>query len=219
MAKAGTSRLRKSGKKTNDEGDWPLSSLVRGVYQAGLWACPFWHFIDNRERDKKREAKQAKQRWDPGPWNRRRAVWVVGWLALLVLLWALPVTPDRPFAYVCAGLALWRLLEIFVTGLGTVLDATNQPHARDLETIAIYAFQLALIFAICERALPSGDFSNTPSTQLDYIYVSWTNLTTLGNSYYPHSELAKITTGLTAGFGLFLVGVLLAFGINKIRKS
>jgi hypothetical protein len=199
-------RKQESGVKRAPEGDWPLTTLARCMYQAGLKGCLSYWVIDKPEK---------KWTRTPAFWDRWRAAWVIGSLAFLIVIWAISLDP--PLAYVCAGLALWRLFGIFLTGLGTVLNKQTQAHARDLETIGIYAIQLALIFAIVERALPARDFQNTPSSPLDYLYISWTNLTTLGNSYYPQHELAKLTTGLTAASGLFLVGVLLAFGINKVK--
>jgi hypothetical protein len=54
----------------------------------------------------------------------------------------------------------------------------------------------------------------------DFLYISWTNMTTLGNDIYtPANDTARVLQMLTAASGLFLFGVLLAFGISRFPKA
>jgi preprotein translocase subunit SecG len=153
----------------------------------------------------------------------RRALWVLGSLFLLFALWL--VNPGPPLAKgIFAFVAAWRLLEIFTTGLGTSLEEERQVRARSLVTIAIYALQVTLIFAVLYHSLSTDDFVSNPGHShaahaTDYFYVSWTNVTSLGSTYDPTTGLARLLSVLTTTFGIFLLGVLLAFGIDAVKKD
>ncbi len=117
-----------------------------------------------------------------------------------------------------------RLLEILVTGLGTALGQQAQARARNLITIGIYSVQLTLIFAILYHSFATSDFvatgsnSHEPHAASAYLYISWTSITSLGNeSLTPTTDMARFLEISTTTAGIFLLGVLLAFGIGEIQ--
>ena len=191
--------------------EWSLDKVGLGVLRVTLHACGFWWLID-----------RAESNGRSGNWDRRRAFWVVGWLLALTAMWM--INPEAEGLRIFFGLlAGWRLLEVCVTGLGTALAQEQQVRARSLVTIAIYGVQLTLIFAILYHSFAATDFvtNSAPAAHLassDYLYISWTNITSLGNSTYsPTSEVARFLEVGTTTAGILLLGVLLAFGINEVK--
>lgn len=190
---------------------WSLERKAFRVFWVLLLCCPFWWRIDS----KKKLSQQTLE--------ERRARWVIGWLIPLVALWLL--NPGLGLLKgLAAFLALYRLLEILVTGLGTALDQLDQARARSLVTIVFYALQMTLIFAILYHTFTptnfveeSGPTSTPASSPLDYAYISWTNITSLGNAYQPKGNPARLLEALTTTAGIFLLGVLLAFGIDASK--
>jgi len=201
--------------ETLDAIKWPLERVALCVLWMLLLFCPFWWWIDWRQA---RRPNSPEARWD-----ERRANWVLGWVVVLLVLWLVnPASTDlKVFFAVLAGV---RLLEVFTTGLGTALQEQQQVRARNLVTIAFYFVQLTLIFAILYHCLATTDFGPaTDSTHLDasravdYLYISWSNITSLGNSaYVPEGDTARFLEVLTTTSGILLLGVLLAFGIGEV---
>jgi hypothetical protein len=193
-----------------NEHRWPLEVGALWLHGLLLRLCAFWWFIDRRESEDKY-----------GTWDNARAAWVVCWLIVLIVLWA--INPSGILSEIFSVLAVLRLVEIVTSGLGTILDRRQQARVRSLVTIAIYAIQVALIFAILEHSWASNAFINGhthASHAFDFLYISWTDMTTLGNNIYtPANDIARVLQMLTAASGLFLFGVLLAFGINRLPKS
>ena len=74
--------------------------------------------------------------------------------------------------------------------------------AGDLVTIGVYVAQVMLIFAILYHSLATSSFITeangcvTPASRpSDYLYVSWSALTTVGNSVYvPADSMARYRT-------------------------
>jgi hypothetical protein len=95
--------------------EWPLEKGAIRILWLLLLLCPFWWLIDRREPDNETERKAQKDRL-----NLQRACWVVGWLALLGVIWIINPDPSA-WKWFFAGLALMRLLEIFTSGLGTIV--------------------------------------------------------------------------------------------------
>jgi hypothetical protein len=201
--------------------EWPLERLAFRFLWLLLLFCPFWVAIDRRE-SKLRALTHA----DTERFNISRRCWVLGWWALLVGLWFW--NPGHcGFKTLAAVLAALRLVEIFTTALGTVLEQAQQVGARNLVTIGIYVVQVMLIFAILYHSLATSSFvsdvngsTSTASRPSDYLYISWSALTTVGNSVYvPINSMARYLSVLTTTFGALLLGVLLAFGINSINEG
>ncbi len=191
-----------------------------------LLLCMFWWCIDrleplkaeNENEGEKEVREELKNRL-----NLQRAYWVTGWLFLLGAIWLINPGPSS-WRLLFAGLALMRLLEIFTSGLGTVLRQKTQVGASNLVTIAIYAAQLVLIFAILDHSFATTEFvteSGAHATRAsDYLYISWSDLTTIGNNIYaPQNSVARYLELLTTTSGLLLLTVLVAFGINIVKPK
>lgn len=203
-----------------EEVKWPLERGALRLLWLLLLLCPFWWAIDSLEPSESGwRGDESRARWD-----QRRAYWVIGWLILLVAMWLINPAPSA-WKWFFAALALIRLLEIFTTGLGTILRQEQQVRARNLITIVLYAVQLTFIFAILMHSFAAADFgpdvSGGPSASqpFDYLYISWSSIATLGSTYQPETDLARILEVLAATSSLFLFGVLIAFGIGVVENE
>ena len=193
---------------------WSLERLAFRFFWVLLLLCPFWWAIDS----KKKLSRQTRE--------ELRAQWVLAWLVPLIGFWL--ANPASGFwRGVAAFFALCRLFEILITGLGTALKQSEQARARNLVTIALYAIQVTLIFAILYRSFTPTSFiiagspALTPASDFfDYFYISWSNITSLGNNIYvPRGDLARLLEVSTTTAGIFLLGVLLAFGIDAAKDD
>jgi hypothetical protein len=194
--------------------EWPLERGAIRLLWLLLLLCPFWWWIDRLE--------PVSEEADKERWEQFRAWWVTGWLALLITIWL--VSPGSSFwRGFLAAIALVRLLEIFVTGLGTMLRQEGQVRARNLVTIVVYVVQVMLIFAIFDHSFAMNHFKNgsgeVASRASDYLYISWSNIVTLGSSYHPQNAAARFLEVLTTTSSVFLLSVLLAFGIDEASKE
>ncbi len=202
--------------------EWPLDRGARVIFCGLKKICLFWWCIDHPE-EKRR--KKDPCTFDKATWDMRRAIWVMGWLFVLVVLWLW--NPGSFALKIIIGvLAAWRLFEVAVTGLGTALNDDGQVRARSMITIGIYAFQLTFAFAILYHSFAATQFAagegatGPAHDATDYLYISWANITSLGtDSYVPTNDAARFLEVLTTTFGILLLGVLLAFGINDVKKS
>jgi hypothetical protein len=208
--------------KKDERGDWLLDRGAFCFFWILLLLCPFWWLIDRRE-----PVPPTKQ--EEKEWNRRRALWVVGWLVGLLGIWLINPAPIG-WKVAFALLAGVRLLEVFTSGLGTVLKQTQQARARSLVTIGIYAAQLTLIFAILYHSVATEHFVKDPSGPTsppahataapDYLYISWSDLTTHNNNTYsPDGDIARLLQVSATTSGVLLLGVLLAYGINAVNEE
>jgi hypothetical protein len=192
------------------EDRWPLEVGAFWFHGLLLRLCAFWWIIDRREGED-----------ENGSRDKFRALWVISWLTLLIVMWA--ANPTGTLSKVFVVIAVLRLVEIFTSGLGTLLERRQYARVRSLITIAIYTLQVALIFAILEHGLAGNAFVSGHShatSAFDFLYISWTNMTTLGNDIYtPANDTARILQMLSSASGLFLFGVLLAFGISRFPKA
>lgn len=199
---------------------WYLAKWALHFQEALLRACAFWWVIDHPETKdgEKKEAGKKNRNWD-----RCRAWWVLGTLLALIILWFL--NPAPCWARISVGfVAAYRLFEILVTGLGTALGQKAQVRARSLITIGLYAVQVTLIFAILYHSFAMTGFAVTQSDCgavlgiWDYLYISWASITSLGNeTFAPITAEARFLEVGTTTAGIFLFGVLLAFGINEAK--
>jgi len=196
--------------------DWPLEKRAYGLLWLLLPLCLFWWLIDKREPVGKTE-KEVEEL--TAEWNRRRANWVLSWLVLLGALWLL--SPGGGIGRIVVGvIAAFRLLEIFVTGLGTILDQSQQVRARNVITILIYAIQAMLIFAILYHSFAATGFLPHPHRPSDFLYISWAAMASLGNSTFtPSSTAARFLEVATTTTSVFLLGVLLAYGIDAVKPQ
>ena len=91
-----------------------------------------------------------------------------------------------------AALAVWRWLEILLTGIGNILRINKSEVTRRLLTVGLLGIQVPLIFSVVGEGLlrDSPNWQGTapgasgfPDGPMEWLYVSWTNVFTLGNRY------------------------------------
>jgi hypothetical protein len=202
------------------EPNWVLETWARGLLEVVRRPFLSYRLIDCREEAELENQRAAgrsaapKRKWDKG-----RAFYLLGWLVVLFLAWL--INPGVGWVMIVVGLlASWRLLEILVTGLGTALGQTAQVRARNLVTIGVYGLQMTLIFAIVYHSFATTGFGGGTLASSDYLYISWAAVTSLGNdTFRATSEGARFLEVATTTAGIFLLAVLLAFGINEVKKT
>jgi hypothetical protein len=106
------------------EDRWPLEVGAFWFHGLLLRLCAFWWVIDRREGED-----------ENGSRDKIRAWWVVSSLAILMVMWA--ADPSGILSKVFAIIAVLRLVEIFTSGLGTLLERRQYARVRSLITIAI----------------------------------------------------------------------------------
>jgi hypothetical protein len=195
--------------------EWPLDIGAAWAYSFLLRLCISWWLID----------RFGKYKNSPDG-DRGRAAYVMVWLAILGALWFASPTNGTCMA-IFGAIASIRWLEIATTCLGLVLDRREPVRARRLITIAIYALQIVLIFAILDHSWVALEFTmadgHTHATQIfdrfDYLYMSWTDMTTLGNNFIPLSKLAGFFQFATTTSGILLLGVVAARAISASESG
>jgi hypothetical protein len=205
--------------------NWVLERWAIAAVNCLRYACLFFYFIDLWEaRELAKLKKEEKPEIPKRNWDLGRALWLLGSLALFIALWW--INPgDSDAKLVFGGVAGWRLYEILVTGFGTALGQRAQVRARNLVSIVIYGLQLTLIFAILYHSFATAGFappeaeSGSGLASSDYLYISWSAITSLGSTFEPTTEPARFLEVATTTAGIFLLGVLLAFGINEVQKK
>lgn len=141
------------------------------------------------------------------------------WLAGLIVMWLISPTYE-PLRLIFGVLAGLRLLEIFTTGLGTILQASQQIRARNVLTILTYAIQATFIFAILYHSFAAAGFDPEPHLPSEFLYISWSAIVSLGNeSFAAEGASARFLEVATTTSSIFLFGVLLAFGIDAVKKG
>jgi hypothetical protein len=210
--------------------EWPLERAAFVLLWTLLPLCGSWWFIDRHEeldpklREKSRrncrEKREAQARGrERKEFDRRRAAWVGFWLVGLFVMWLISPTGGalQPIFGVLASL---RLLEIFTTGLGTILQTDQQVRARNVVTILTYAIQVMLIFAILFHSFEAHGFAGHPHRPSEFLYISWSAMVSLGNNTFtPLTPTARfLEVGATTS-SIFLFGVLLALGIDVVQKG
>ncbi|WP_225834208.1 hypothetical protein [Streptomyces sp. NK08204] len=149
-------------------------------------------------------------------------VYVIAVTAALVAALLLANDHDRRGAaeWAQAGavvIAWWRWAEILAVGLELAIGRVRMQASSAIVAWGIFLFQATLIFAIIAEVQARNGFKfpdGHPGGALDYFYVSWTNLATLGNSVAPitgRAELIVVLTGLT---GLVLIGIILTYAMK-----
>jgi hypothetical protein len=184
------------------DGPQPISAIARGVYGAAE-ALAISNYVGRLPR---------KNLW--------LEIYILLWTALLVLMWA--VNPGHAtvghvisLAHLFAVLAVYRWCEIFATILGFALPgiASFRPP-RLLVVAAVYGLQITLVFAILDHAFAPGGWSAT-SHAFDYLYVSWTDMTTLGAKAGTTSAAHALTMA-TVTSGVLLLAILVARAVNDL---
>lgn len=191
--------------------NWHLETWVYFPWRLLLCICPF-HLVIDTGWIFKTEGSQ----------DTARAAWVVVWTVVLVVLWRFSPLP----AVICVVLASVRLYEIYMTGIGTILNQRSMARARNVLTIVVYVLQAVLIFAILGQSLePDAYVSNfagpgpheVASQPVDFLFIGWSNLLSLGNEFEATTDRASFLEVFATTTGIFLLSVLLAFGISEVK--
>jgi ketosteroid isomerase-like protein len=136
---------------------------------------------------------------------------VVGWLVM-----GQNSTVDTAALVVAVG----RGLEVFGVALGIILVKSSVAVARRILTVALYGIQVPLILAITTHFWVKRGFTDStgvhPTTPLEFLYVSWSDMTTLGNHYIPTTDPAKILVLISGASGVILLGVFLSLAVTRI---
>ena len=192
--------------------DWALETWVYLPWRLLLCICPFHLVIDTGWIFKSDDSREIA-----------RAAWVVLWTVGLVVLWRFSPLP----AWLCVVLASLRLYEIYMTGIGTILNQSSMAQARSILTIVLYVIQAVFIFAILGQSLePDGYVSNfagpgpheAASQPVDFLFIGWSNLLSLGNEFEATTDRGSFLEVFATTTGIFLLSVLLAFGIDKVKE-
>lgn len=199
--------------------DWPLEKVTYCTLWMLFPICFFWLLIDVWETDRPTDEPQGKRHEQR--WNWYRVTFVLTWLIVLIVFWI--VSPDiQPWRAIVGGLAGLRLLEIVVSGIGTILNQRQQVGARNKVTILVYAAQVALIFAILYHSFAASGFgllSHHPTTAADFLYMSFSAMVSLGHhEFVPKTDVAKFLEVATTGANIFLFGVLLTLVTRAPEK-
>jgi hypothetical protein len=149
-------------------------------------------------------------------------LWVVFVTGGLIYMWVANPA-DATVRYVFAGLAAWRWLEIFTVGLGIALKQQESVLGNSLVTIGVWAMQVALIFAILDHSFAMNAFVLHSEKTLrvvtahhppDYLYIAWTQMVTLGNSFEATTGGARILSMATSTSGVLLLAVFVASAVG-----
>ncbi len=216
----GRSDARTASRCNEPKPSWSLEAGALWLHNMLRWPCLSWIFIDRCETNARRvDPDVSSERWD-----KCRGMYVIGWTVVLIGVWFW-----NPGGFlgrmIVGGVAAYRAYEIVISGLGTTLEDATQTKARNLITIAFYAVQLTLIFAIAYHSFAGGCFQPATGSHADphlassdYLYISWATFTSLGqNTYEAKSATAEFLEVSTTSMGILLLAVLLAFGINEVR--
>jgi hypothetical protein len=215
----------KSKEKPSAKKYLPFDKWALRFYRLGFWLAPSWLFIDAAHRYQTKDRKGSKSDRVLEKEKNATARYVVAWFMALVAIWLL--TPDNDaLAKIAAGVALFRLFEIALTVLGFVLAQREPQIAGSLITIGILGLQVALIFSIVYNAFAHNDFwtpealmaqkdaPHAAATPLEYLYLSWTYMITIGNAYTPATELARYLQIAATTSGIVLLGIVAARAIG-----
>jgi hypothetical protein len=172
-------------------------------------------------------------------------VYVLAWLGMLLALGvAADVYPRAWMWWLALSLAVARLLDLFSTQLGIVLvDRKRDGHRfqsieRSVILNLINIGQAILCFGLISKALATlfhnqfvfitdchnqrvGECSGTlePQTVLDFVYMSWGQMLTVGSKYSPVTTGADVLQMLTVASGLLLIGLALTTFIGGLSVA
>jgi hypothetical protein len=126
------------------------------------------------------------------------------------------------------GLAAVRWAEILTASLELVVGEGEATAETMITIFVLYLMQTLFIFAIAVEILArtgfqSGVLRTPPDEPLDFLYLTWGNVTTLNSDYAAVSATAKsivIASSLTgfALFGLFLTYTIGRFS-SRVREN
>jgi hypothetical protein len=203
----------------------PFDRAALFVYRLGFWLAPSWWLIDTSKRYRSGLTNETPQaRFERTVKEElETAGYVTFWFVVLLAIWL--ASPSGALAAVAGGVALFRLMEIVISVLGFVLDQREPKIARSLVTIGVLAVQVVLIFAIIDHSFAGASFvkpsaqmapgsSSHATSPVEFLYLSWTYMTTVGNQYTAKTELARILQLAGSISGILLLGIVAARAIG-----
>lgn len=137
---------------------------------------------------------------------------LLGWFWL-----SLPTTSTamQVLALVVSGI---RCYEIFVVALGLIAGSAYVVAGKSLVTAGFYGIQMMLIFAtVGEGAVAStNDWAKVaPHGHLDWAFLTFTNMFTLGNGFLPMSRGSKLLVMGSLASGLLVLSIFVAYAIGQ----
>lgn len=212
-------------------GTLPFDGLALRIYRWGFWLAPSWLFIDAAKRFRTDNVTPDEKRKRLRRVEKATAGYVFLWIGILFGLWLWSPSDDL-LAKALGVVALFRLFEIALTVLGFVLGQREPRIARSLITIGLLAFQVALIFALLDHAWARYDFcapgvsvtggcrcSLAASSPGEYLYLSWSYMTTVNNAYTPATGIARFLQVTATTSGILLLGIVAARAIGLIDDT
>jgi hypothetical protein len=158
-------------------------------------------------------------------------IYVLGSVVILAIAACLPATTVGGWAWILPTAGFLRLLDILVSGLRVIFTATSEAYAvedarRTLLLTLINVSVVILIFAVSDRWLATAwpqyvtfkdALGGRLTGQTDFLYMSWTNLTTLGSNFTPGDIGAQALNIAEVTCGLLLLTVILAGVLASVR--
>ena len=146
--------------------------------------------------------------------------------AALVVLWigaGLSVRPlwlGRIIGAVGLAVAAVRWLEILAASLELVVGRVRASAETAIAVLVVYLPQTVLMFSIAAEVLAPKGFASSaegphPTGILSFLYISWTNISTLGNDFAATSRMAKVIVIMSGFTGVLLLGVFLTYAIGQ----
>jgi hypothetical protein len=197
----------------------PLDRFAGALYYKVLLCASLSHlFLKPLEPKDEHETAEKERR------ERKTVFWATVYILIttggIVALWLI-YPGNETWKLIFAGLAAWRLMEIFTYGLGTALKY-NVPKLQDWVAIALYAFSVTLCYAILDHSLATNDYKlvhgspEVASGSFTFLYIAWTHMTTLGNGYELTSDTARALAMASTTSGVLILAVLVASALNRI---
>ena len=149
-------------------------------------------------------------------------LWVAFVTGGLIFMWVANPA-NAAIRYIFAGLAIWRWFEIFTVGLGIALKQQESVLGHSLVTVGVWAMQVAFIFAILDHSFTTNAFVLHPNTHsmvtashpLEYLYITWTQMVTLGNSFEATTGGARVLSMAASTSGVLLLAVFVASAVAR----
>jgi hypothetical protein len=123
------------------------------------------------------------------------------------------------FVYV---VALIRICEILVMSAELILRRIDVTVDHTLATLVIYVIQTVAIFTIAAELVGPHGFAaddDVPKSWADFLYMTWNNMTTLGNSYAAISVWGRLVVAGSNVTAILLFSVLLGFAVGKLGEE
>ena len=153
----------------------------------------------------------------------RKSIYIASVTVLLVVGWLL-VGDGSGFDAAAVVIAVVRGVELVGFALALLrVGSGGEFFVPEIETIPVYFVQMPLILAIASRVIAPHGFADSngipTGSPIDYLYLSWTNMTTLGSQYSPTTDPAKVLVIVSGASGILVIGVFLAYAISRISSA